>query len=483
MMSTSQLVPLSSAWLTRVSIDDIGRSSTGKDLGLPFEIRYVDTTGVNGTYASDTFGFGEVTLQAVQFGIAKGSLTPDEYRGAGKLEASGVWGIGFDAYEASGHKYPNVVSQLKLQGYINTRAYSIWYGQLEPEFSGSAKCVPKSWFCLDSTKGVILFGGVDASKFHGRLQLLPNPALPNMITNQRLETAVQMTSLSLESDKGSAELLPEDAVLYANLDTGSTAILAPHSYISPLYDALGVTIGPDGLALVDCRMPTDGSLAFGLGGSEGPNIKVPLGQLVGSDVVVKVNGTAFCIFFIQPSKTVPLLILGDVFLRSAYTVFDLDTYQIAIAQAQTDANELAKGDRIQEITSDGIPDAEEALPIIPWPSHYKREWMDAFSQLSQDSSTSTAFPNPMPTAAVTPVAKLLEREPTMSIPSWEDVMPTDVAAELANTYAEAVAEAHGYEDCGDCDGSSSPYLSAGMMVAPGWVALAFVVAVVGLAVY
>ncbi|KAL8966910.1 MAG: hypothetical protein Q9183_003157 [Haloplaca sp. 2 TL-2023] len=456
---------------------DIDRSSTGEDLGLPFEITYVDTTGVNGTYASDTFGIEEVTLQPVQFGIAKSSVTPDGYTGAGNFEASGVWGIGFDAYEASGQKYPNVVSQFKLQGYINTRAYSIWYGQLEPESSGSAKCVPEPWFCLDSTKGVILFGGIDASKFHGRLQLLPIPALPNLSGNQRLDIAVQMTSLFLESDTGSSELLPEDTVLYANLDTGSTVMLAPYSYISPLYDAFNVISDPDGSALIDCSASINRSLAFGFGGSGGPSIKLPLGQLMGSDVVDTINGTPYCTFFIQSSKTLPFLILGDVFLRSVYTVFDLDNYQIAIAQAQTDANELAKGDRIKDITSDGIPDAEKAVPIIPWPSQYRSEWIDAIGELFEDPSSSTAFPNPLPTAAVTPVVKLPEREPTMSIPFWEDVMPTD----LADMYAEAMAGAHRYGHCGGCDGSSSPYFSAGVMVAPGWLVLAFVVAVMGLA--
>ncbi|KAL8866944.1 MAG: hypothetical protein Q9174_005981 [Haloplaca sp. 1 TL-2023] len=458
---------------------DIDKSSTGKDLGLPFDIRYVDTTGVNGTYASDVFGFGGVTLQPVQFGIAKDGLTPDEYTGAGKFEASGVWGIGFDVNEASADKYPTVVSQMKLQGYINTRAYSIWYGQIDSELLEAGDCGPKSWFCPHSTNGVILFGGIDASKFLGKIQPLPIPARPNMGGRQRGETAVQMTSLRLENDKGSTELLPRDSVLYAVLDTGSTAIAAPRSYIGSLYEALGVTTAPNGSALIDCNMSTNGSLAFGLGGSQGPNIKVPLSQLIWPEVAATVNGTARCEFFIQPSEPLsplPRVILGDAFLRSAYTIFDLDNNQIGVAKAQNDAVELVKGDRIQEITSDGIPDAEEVLSAIPWPTHYQEEWMIGSRSLYDDYLSTAASPNPLPTAPATPVTKLLEGEPTWSMLPIES-FATDTAEELKDAYASAVAEACESGDCGDGSGSAST-VSAGMMVGPRWMALVFVVAAV-----
>ena len=47
----------------------------------------------------------------------------------------GIMGIGFDSGESiasvdSSSEYPDVVSQLKNQSYIKTRAYSLWLNDL-----------------------------------------------------------------------------------------------------------------------------------------------------------------------------------------------------------------------------------------------------------------------------------------------------------------------------------------------------------------
>ncbi|KAL8729134.1 MAG: hypothetical protein Q9166_004965 [cf. Caloplaca sp. 2 TL-2023] len=111
----------------RVHIDtgsnNISESSTGNDLQGLFDISYMDGRGVNGTYITDTVGLYGVSLENVQMGLALNSKTPSAVHG--------VPGIGFDRNEAetvSRHEtpYPNTVSQLQLQGHINSRAYSFW---------------------------------------------------------------------------------------------------------------------------------------------------------------------------------------------------------------------------------------------------------------------------------------------------------------------------------------------------------------------
>ena len=76
--------------------------------------------GVNGTFINETIGIFGVSMDDVQVGLAK--------RGN---KAGGILGIGFDSGEFGvllnrNPSYPNLVSQLVLNGYINSRAYSIW---------------------------------------------------------------------------------------------------------------------------------------------------------------------------------------------------------------------------------------------------------------------------------------------------------------------------------------------------------------------
>lgn len=85
----------------------------------------MDKTRIQGDYINETFGVGGVTLQEMTMGLAKQSSEPDT-----TSPFQGIVGVGFDTGEAlyaqAGQTYPNIISQLKMQGKINTRAYSLW---------------------------------------------------------------------------------------------------------------------------------------------------------------------------------------------------------------------------------------------------------------------------------------------------------------------------------------------------------------------
>lgn len=75
---------------------------------------------MEGTFINETLGIFGMSLDDVQMGLDSSETVE-----------SGILGIGFDSGEAGIHlnnmtAYPNLVSQLFLGGYINSRSYSIW---------------------------------------------------------------------------------------------------------------------------------------------------------------------------------------------------------------------------------------------------------------------------------------------------------------------------------------------------------------------
>lgn len=105
---------------------DYNQSSTFVQVGDDdaFQIQYQDNSGVIGDYFNDTLAIGKTTINNMTMGLA---LQADR--------AFGIMGIGYDADESISEVnpdavYPNVVSQLVNQGYINTLAYSLWLNDL-----------------------------------------------------------------------------------------------------------------------------------------------------------------------------------------------------------------------------------------------------------------------------------------------------------------------------------------------------------------
>ena len=107
------------------SFDDV-QSSTFAKRGPngAFQISYQDNSAVVGDYFNETMVIGKTVIKNMTMGLA---LQADR--------ALGIMGIGYDAGESIAATnpdaiYPNVISQLKDQGYINTLAYSLWLNDL-----------------------------------------------------------------------------------------------------------------------------------------------------------------------------------------------------------------------------------------------------------------------------------------------------------------------------------------------------------------
>ncbi|KAL1959964.1 hypothetical protein VTO42DRAFT_632 [Malbranchea cinnamomea] len=306
---------------------DRSESSTDKTVSDDFDIQYVDGSYARGDYVTDTLGIGGVTLEDFQFGV-----------GTESTSGQGVLGIGYMTNEVQadrrgGNTYPNLPQALVDAGYINSNAYSLWLNDLE------------------ANTGEILFGGVNAAKFHGTLQTLPIIRGQDGIYR---ELSIAMTGLAL-NDSGSIRQFGRRAFpIPALLDTGSTLTYLPGSIVEEIFDVFDVEYDENfGAGFIPCDWAeSNASLVFTF--SE-PSIAVEMNELVLDMGPYRFDdGTRACVFGIAPvDGHVP--ILGDTFLRSAYVVYDLDNNEISLAKTRFHA----EGDEILEIGTgrDSVPDA------------------------------------------------------------------------------------------------------------------------------
>jgi hypothetical protein len=100
--------------LTR--LDDPDASSSFNALNnAPFKIQYLDGSGANGTYFTDNFVLGDMTIENLQMGLGEASTIN-----------SGLMGIGYSKNVAAKKQYANIIDLLEEQGLISIKAYSLW---------------------------------------------------------------------------------------------------------------------------------------------------------------------------------------------------------------------------------------------------------------------------------------------------------------------------------------------------------------------
>lgn len=352
---------------------DSSASSTYKFLNDQFNISYVDGSGAEGDYVTDTLHFGGVELTDFQFGIGESSSSQQ-----------GVLGIGYVANEVAVNRggldpYPNLPVALVNAGMIATNAYSLWLND------------------LDSAEGEILFGGVNTDRYEGDLATVPIV----QTYGGYYELVIALTGLSVAGTAlSSASSLPT-AVL---LDSGSTLTYLPNDLTQEIYDQLQAVYSSQiGAAYVQCSLSSDtSSVDFDFSGQ---TIKVPYNELFldagtnsqGQPLTFE-NGEQACLFGIAPAQG-GAAVLGDTFLRSAYVVYDLANNEISLAQTVFNAT----SDNIQEITKgDGVPNA---TPVSDPITNVAAGTGGA--RLGGVTATATGFVNAAPEARSVPFTKVL----------------------------------------------------------------------------
>ncbi|KAH8805375.1 aspartic peptidase domain-containing protein [Xylogone sp. PMI_703] len=325
-----------------VGFYNANKSSTYKYLNSDFvsNFGFADQgqgSGASGDVATDTFVIEGATLKNQQFAIAYGNPT---------ISAS-ILGIGYAAGENQVYAKPNVISpsydnfplSLAKQGATNLALFSLWKDT------------------VDGHDGAVLFGGIDTAKYTGDLTTLatqPREGFPNITAFDVLLNGVALDGNS-SFPKGSTGSVP------VVLDCGTAYTILPDDWVTPIHKQFDVTyFKANDTAYVDCALQTaQYTVKYTF---DSLTIEVPISRLVSLRAV---NPDA-CSFDIVPAGDRHAL-LGDNFLSSAYTVFDITNNQISLAPrdfSSTDDKVVAvpaggvkaiKGSTTGDASSSGTP--------------------------------------------------------------------------------------------------------------------------------
>lgn len=270
-----------------------------------FKISYLDGSISTGLWGTDNIQVGGIEIPNFSFAVTNSS------------NASAIFGISFDKSETTyimnskpPYTYSNFPMRLRQDGHISKITYSLSSGK------------PGDF------EGTLLVGGVDHAKYSGGLVTVP------ILSDQT--TAVTLSSLGLKTNGSNIETI--SSTFYKTLlDSGTTTANFPHQLLDPLARKLGSTLttvkhNSYEYYDVDCSYLGDKNYTFELDFS-GKIISVPL-----SNAVQKQPSNDVCFLKIV-SLTDDIIILGDIFLSSAYIVYDLEDQEISIAQANHSSEE------------------------------------------------------------------------------------------------------------------------------------------------
>jgi len=272
---------------------DPTKSSTYKPDGRKYSVQY-GSGPVEGIFASDTVKVGDIEVPGQLFAqVSQVSFGPLNLAfAAGKFD--GLLGLGFKSI--SQYEVPTPFEAMVSQKLVD-----------EPVFA----------FYLQSdeaAQGELVFGGIDKSHFTGELVNVP------LTSETYWEVSLDKMTFGGDAVVSSSQK--------AIIDSGTSLLAGPKESVDALAKKVGATLVMGKEYTIDCSKV--GSL---------PSLTVTLGgkdfTLEGSDYVI--NAGNQCLFAFMgidvPAPRGPLWIMGDVFMKKYYCVFDYGNKQMRIAPA------------------------------------------------------------------------------------------------------------------------------------------------------
>ncbi|KDQ64540.1 hypothetical protein JAAARDRAFT_28184 [Jaapia argillacea MUCL 33604] len=268
---------------------DSTASSTYKANGTEFSIQY-GSGSMEGFVSQDTLSIGDLTLKGQDF--AEAVKEPGLAFAFGKFD--GILGLAYDTISVN-HITPPFYSMIN-QKLLDAPVFSFRIGTSEAD------------------GGEAIFGGIDETAYSGSIDYVP--------VRRKAYWEVELEGVSFGDDELELDMTG------AAIDTGTSLIALPTDIAEMLNTQIGAKKSWNGQYQVDCaKVPSLPDLTFYFGGKPYP--------LSGSDYILEVQGT--CISAFQgldinlPGGS--LWIIGDVFLRRYYTVYDLGRNAVGFAKA------------------------------------------------------------------------------------------------------------------------------------------------------
>eukprot|EP00529_Nitzschia_sp_RCC80_P021258 CAMPEP_0113521824 /NCGR_PEP_ID=MMETSP0014_2-20120614/44858_1 /TAXON_ID=2857 /ORGANISM="Nitzschia sp." /LENGTH=413 /DNA_ID=CAMNT_0000419833 /DNA_START=41 /DNA_END=1282 /DNA_ORIENTATION=- /assembly_acc=CAM_ASM_000159 len=269
---------------------DHDKSSTYTEDGSDFEIMY-GSGSVKGFFSlDDVLLADDIVINAQKFAEVTDAGGLGMAYSLGKFD--GILGMGFSSISIGGA--PTVFENAIKQNKVDQPIFSFYLG--------------------DNGPGELTFGGYDSSKFEGELQSV------------KLDAATYW-QITLDSVKAGDYSEESSDKITAIVDSGTSLITGPKAEISKIAAAVGATPNIMGEYTIDCKnLDEIPDIVFTIGGND---YTVP-----GKKAVIQAQGTCLFAFmgmdFPAPG---PQWILGDVFMREYYTVFNYVDKTIAFAKA------------------------------------------------------------------------------------------------------------------------------------------------------
>ncbi|KAF9995510.1 hypothetical protein BGZ79_010802 [Entomortierella chlamydospora] len=281
-----------------------GKSSTYTQDGRAWSINYADSSWVSGVLGIDDITVAGITVKGQAFGMASVNTGSTAATGV-----DGIMGLGLDANTQVGDIRTPITSMLS-QNQIEHRIVSVWLNKASNQDASL------------SDGGEFIFGGVDPSLYTGKITYVP------VTSDTDWEISVDQLFV------GRKQLSLSNAASSAIVDTGSSYILFPDYLATAFHRAIPNSQYDSKLGwLIPCALAnsrTVGDLTFVLGGQK---FSVPLSDIV----ILKSEYNGYCLSAIDSWQELDGqgsqsgILLGDLFIKNQYVVYDYDKKRIGFA--------------------------------------------------------------------------------------------------------------------------------------------------------
>jgi len=275
-----------SKWLGKKEKFNPLSSSTFVEDGSDFNIQY-GSGPVSGKFGQDEVVLaGDIDIMDQKLGLI------DDAGGLGFAylmgKFDGILGLGFNTISISGVKTP--LENAFNQGTIEHNMFAFYLG--------------------DNEDGELTIGGVNESRYVGYFHMV------DLLEATYWE--IKLDAVKLDDDEITTDTT-------AIVDSGTSFITGPTREVTKLAKSVGAKKMITGQYTIDCdsveSMP---NVTFIIDGKDY--------IFEGKDVVLASGGTCILAIMALDIPTGPKWILGDVFMRKQYTMFDMEKKQVGFAE-------------------------------------------------------------------------------------------------------------------------------------------------------
>ncbi|XP_047466064.1 pepsin A-like [Mugil cephalus] len=262
-----------------------GMSSTYRNIGSPLNIQY-GTGSMTGFLAYDTVTVGGLPVSNQIFGLSETEAPFMQY-----MRADGILGLAYPSLAASGAT--PVFDTMMKEGLVNQDLFSVYLSSNSQQGS------------------VVTFGGVDPNLYYGTISWIPLSS----------ETYWQIT---VDSVTVNGQVVACSGGCQAIVDTGTSMIVGPQDSISNINRWVGANY-QNGDYVVNCnnvnQMPDITFHIYGQQFTLQGAAYVRQSQYYGCRTGFSNGGSS-------------LWILGDVFIRQYYSIFNRGQNMVGLAKAR-----------------------------------------------------------------------------------------------------------------------------------------------------